>query len=212
MSKMKMIMLVNTKNENLCEFLPKNSPQKLINEIHNIAINLKKIPSQGCIQTTTNKFFYRQLNSGKNNNDIKKEEDQLVIFVCADLKYKDINIYKFLDEICNSSPLYENLKINQDSKQKIAKIYYKYQDSNNINKEEVNLGKNNLEFGTLNEFTSLDIDSIDEKNISKMNKGRVSIEITKMRKWKNLKCVFLFINIIMIILTVLLFYYLLGKS
>ena len=153
------------------------------------------------------------MNSSKNNNDIKqKEEDQLVIFVCADLQYKDINIYKFLDEIYNSSPLYENFKINPDSKQKIAKIFYKYQDPNNINKEEVNLGKNNLEFGALNEFTSLDIDSIDEKNISKMNKGRVSVEVTKMRKWKNLKCVFLFINIIMIILTVLLFYYLLGKS
>ena len=56
------------------------------------------------------------------------------------------------------------------------------------------------------------MDSIDENSLSKMNKGRIPIEVTKMKKWKTLKCIFLFINIIMIILTVILFYYLLGKS
>ena len=61
--------------------------------------------------------------------------------------------------------------------------------------------------------TSLGImDSIDENSLSKMNKGRIPIEVTKMKKWKTLKCIFLFFNIIMIILTVILFYYLLGKS
>ena len=231
MSKMKMIMLVNTANENLCEFLPSDSPQKLTGEMHNIAINLKRVPSQGCVQTTTNKFFYRQfqLNSEKDSNIKQKEEDKLVLFVCTDLKYKDIYIYKFLDEVFNSlsENSYTNFKINPESKKNIAKIFYKYQDPNNINKEELNLENNNLEFGALNDFTSLDIDtkkggnstslkgivdSIDKNSLNKMNKGRIPIEVTKMKKWKTLKCIFLFINIIMIILTVILFYYLLGKS
>lgn len=233
MSKMKMLMIVNTTNENLCEFLPNNSPQKLLSELHDVANNLKNIPSQGCIQTTANKFFYRQFNPG-NKSNIQKEEDQLVFFVCTDLKYKDNYVYKFFDEVFNSltSKSYSNYKLNPDAKSKISKTFCKYQDSNNINTEIMDLEKHNLEFGVLSEFTSLDIDtkrtnqsvsiyglmdSMDEKDAKKVNKGpngeiRVPVEVTKLKKWKTLKCVFLFINIIMIILTVLLFFYLMNQQ
>ena len=61
------------------------------------------------------------------------------------------------------------------------------------------------------------MESMDEKDSKREKQGpngeiRVPIEITKIRKWRNLKCIFLFINIAMIIITILLFYYLLGKS
>ena len=75
MSKMKMLMLVNSTNENLCEFLPNDCPQQLMSEFHDVSNSLKNIPSQGCIQTNRNKFIYRQYNpSGKNT----KEEDVIV--------------------------------------------------------------------------------------------------------------------------------------
>ncbi len=230
---MKMIMLVNTSNENLCEFLPSDSSQKMINELHDVANSLKNIPSQGCIQTTQNKFFYKQYAPNKNNNK-SKEDDQLVLFVCTDIKYKDNLIYKFFDEAFNCLNLksYSNFKIAPEAKTKIAKIFYKYRDENNCNKEIVDSDKMSLDFGTLGEFTSLDIDprktnnsislyglmdSIDEKDGNNINKGtngeiRVPVEITKVRKWRNLKCIFLFINIILIIFSALLFFYLLGKS
>lgn len=232
MSKMKMLMFVNTTSENLCEFLPSDSPQKLINELHDVSNSLKNIPSQGSIQTTQNKFVYRQFNPGKNYAK-SKDEDILVLFVCTDIKYKDTLISKFFDEAFKSLSLksYANFKLVPEAKTKIAKIFYKYQNENNINKEILDLEKFNLDFGTLSEFTSLDIDtkknnnsvsiyglmeSMDEKDSKRSHKGkgeiRVPIEITKIRKWRNLKCIFLFINLILIIVTILLFYYFLGKS
>ena len=231
MSKMKMIMLVNTTNENLCEFLPNDAPQKLINELHDVSNSLKNIPSQGCIQTTQNKFFYRQFNPEKKIIS-SKEEDVLVLFACTDIKYKDNMVSKFFDEAFNALTLksYSNFKLVPEAKTKIAKVFYKYQSQDNINKEILDLENNNLEFGTINEFTSLDIDtkkrthsvsmyglmdSIDEKDLKKDSKGngevRVPIEVTKIRKWRTLKCIFLFINLIMIGLTVLLFFYFLGQ-
>ena len=232
MSKMKMLMFVNTTSENLCEFLPSDSPQKLINELHDVSNSLKNIPSQGSIQTTQNKFVYRQFNPGEKNVK-SKDEDILVLFVCTDIKYKDTLISKFFDEAFKSLSLksYANFKLVPEAKTKIAKIFYKYQNENNINKEILDLEKFNLDFGTLSEFTSLDIDtkknnnsvsiyglmeSMDEKDSKRSHKGkgeiRVPIEITKIRKWRNLKCIFLFINLILIIVTILLFYYFLGKS
>ena len=232
MSKMKMLMFVNTTSENLCEFLPSDSPQKLINELHDVSNSLKNIPSQGSIQTTQNKFVYRQFNPGKNYAK-SKDEDVLVLFVCTDIKYKDTLISKFFDEAFKSLSLksYANFKLVPEAKTKIAKIFYKYQIENNINKEILDLEKFNLDFGTLSEFTSLNIDtkkannsvsiyglmeSIDEKDSKRSHKGkgeiRVPIEITKIRKWRNLKCIFLFINLILIVVTILLFYYFLGKS
>jgi hypothetical protein len=223
---------VNTTSENLCEFLPSDSPQKLINELHDVSNSLKNIPSQGSIQTTQNKFVYRQFNPGKNYAK-SKDEDILVLFVCTDIKYKDTLISKFFDEAFKSLSLksYANFKLVPEAKTKIAKIFYKYQNENNINKEIFDLEKFNLDFGTLSEFTSLDIDtkknnnsvsiyglmeSMDEKDSKRSHKGkgeiRVPIEITKIRKWRNLKCIFLFINLILIIVTILLFYYFLGKS
>ena len=232
MSKMKMLMFVNTTSENLCEFLPSDSPQKLINELHDVSNSLKNIPSQGSIQTTQNKFVYRQFNPGEKNVK-SKDEDILVLFVCTDIKYKDTLISKFFDEAFKSLSLksYANFKLVPEAKTKIAKIFYKYQNENNINKEILDLEKFNLDFGTLSEFTSLDIDtkktnnsvsiyglmeSMDEKDSKRSHKGkgeiRVPIEITKIRKWRNLKCIFLFINLILIIVTILLFYYFLGQS
>ena len=229
---MKMLMFVNITSENLCEFLPSDSPQKLINELHDVSNSLKNIPSQGSIQTTQNKFVYRQFNPGKNYAK-SKDEDILVLFVCTDIKYKDTLISKFFDEAFKSLSLksYANFKLVPEAKTKIAKIFYKYQNENNINKEILDLEKFNLDFGTLSEFTSLDIDtkktnnsvsiyglmeSMDEKDSKRSHKGkgeiRVPIEITKIRKWRNLKCIFLFINLILIIVTILLFYYFLGKS
>ena len=228
MSKMKMLMLVNSTNENLCEFLPNDCPQTLISEFHDVSKSLKKIPSQGSIQTNQNKFAYKQYNpSGKNS----KEEDVLVLFICTDLKYKDNLISKFFDEIFDSLSLknYSNYKLNPESKKKIAKIFYKYQDENKINKENVDLENHNLEFGTLNDFTSLDIinknrrsnsislyglesfDEKDNKTLHRRGEKRVPLEINKIRKWKTLKCIFLFINIIMIVFTFFLLYYFLSQ-
>ena len=232
MSKMKLIMFVNTANENLCEFFPKDAPQKLVNELHDVSNSLKNIPSQGCIQTTQNKFFYRQFIPDK-KNITSKEEDILVLFVCTDIKYKDNIVSKFFDESFNTLNLksYSNYKLISETKIKIAKIYYKYQIQDNTNKEIISLENNNLEFGTMNEFTSLDIDakkrtnsvtmyglmdSIDEKDLKKDSKEneevRVPLEIIKIRKWRTLKCIFLFINIIMIVLTILLFCYFFSQK
>ena len=221
MSTFKIMMIVNSANENVCEYLPNDSSQNLINEIHEVANTLKNIPLQGSIKTNQNKFCYRTyINKGKN---VTKEEDKLVIFICCDLKYNDNLISKFFDEALNSldPDSYKNNKLNPENKKKIAKIFYKYQDSNNIEKEIQNWNNYNLEYGTLKEFTTLDIDarkasqsisiyglidsSIDDRDGIKINRGmnsevKIQSEASKVKKWKTLKCIFLFINIIMIIL------------
>lgn len=230
MSKMKMMMIVNSSNDNLCEYLPNDSPQYLMNELKDLTNSLKNIPSQGSTETLKNKFVYRQYSPNKN---FSKEEDQLVIFICCDLSFKDNIITKFFDEIQEnfSNNSYKGFKLDPDTKKIIAKTFYKYHDSNNINKEITDWKKYNLEFATLREYTSLDIDtkktsqslsiygiidSMDEKDISKINKGtngaiRLPIEVSKIKKWKTLKCFLLIINIILIALAICFIFYIIGQ-
>ena len=231
MSTLKMMMIVNTSNENICEYLPNDSPQKLINEIQDVANSLKNIPSQGSIETTQNKFCYRQYNP--HGAKISTDEDKLVIFICCDINYQDKYISKFFDDAMNSlfPNGYQNYKLNLEAKKKIAKIFYKYQDSKNIGKEIKNWNEYNLEYGTLRELTTFDIntkrtsqsisiyglmDSIDEKDITKGNKGtngeiRIPIGVSRAKKWKYLKCIFLFINLILIVLAIFFFLYIIGQ-
>ena len=230
MSKMKMLMIVNSSNDNICEYLPNDSPQDLMNELKDLTNSLKNIPSQGITETIKNKFAYRQYSP---NKIFSKDEDKCVIFICCDLAFKDSIINKFFDEIQKnfSNNSYKNFKLNPETKKIIAKTFYKYSDSNNINKEITDWKKYNLEFATVREYTSLDIDtkkttqslsiygiidSMDEKDISKVNKGtngsiRVPIEVSKLRKWKILKCFFLFINIILITLAIFFIFYIIGQ-
>ncbi len=230
MSKMKMMMIVNSSNDNICEYLPNDSPQDLMNEIKDLSNSLKNIPSQGSTETIKNKFVYRQYSPNKN---FSKDEDKLVIFICCDLSYKDNIITKFFDEIQEnfSNNSYKSFKLNPETKKIIAKTFYKYQDSNNINKEITDWKNYNLDFATVREYTSLDIDtkkttqslsiygiidSMDEKDISKINKGtngsiRVPIEVSKIKKWKTLKCFFLFINIILILFAIIFVFYIIGQ-
>ena len=226
-------MFVNTTNENLCEFFPNDSPQEIIKEIHDVANSIKNIPSKGCIETTINKFFYRQFNPKKKDKNIQsKEEDKLVLFVCTDLKYKDIHINKFLDEVFSSltPESYINYNLDQETKTNIAKIFYKYNDSNNIGKELNDLEKYNLEFGVLsgirtstsdnknlNDSTTMYgiFDCPDDNSGKKENKSanedtKIPIEIAKIKKWKTLKYIILFINIDMMILIFILFFYLIN--
>ena len=221
---MKLMMLVNSSNDNMCEYLPNDSPQKLINEVHDLTNSVKNIPSQGCIETSQNKFIYRQYNPTKK---ISKEEDKLVIFICCDLNYKDNVINKFFDKIFELLTInnYQNYKLNSVTKTNIAKLFYKYQYINSIDIEIKNWKDYSLEFGTLREITNFDIDtkktnqsisiygildSIDEKEMTKYNIGtngeiRIPIEASRIKKWKNLKCVFLFINFILLTAVIILF-------
>ena len=230
MSMMKMMMIVNSSNDNLCEYLPNDSPQDLMNDLKDITNSLKNIPSQGSTETIKNKFVYRQYSPNKN---FAKEEDKLVIFICCDLAFKDNIITKFFDEIQQNLSInsYKNFKLNPEVKKIIAKTFYKYQDSNNINKEITDWKNYNLEYATLREYTNLDIetkkttqslsiygmiDSMDEKDISKVNKRtngsiRVPIEVSRIKKWKILKYFFLFINIILIGFAIFLVFYIIGK-
>jgi len=222
---MKMMMLVNSSNDNLCEYLPNYSPQNLINEVHDLANSIKNIPSQGSIETSKNKFIYRQYNPTKK---ISKEEDKLVIFICCDLNYKDDIINKFIYkvfELINTNN-YKNYKLNSGTKKSIAKLFYKYQYENSIDTEIKDWKDYSLEFGTLREITNFDIDtrktnqsisiygildSMDEKDVTKFSKGtngeiRIPIEASRIKKWKNLKCVFLFINFILLVAVIILFF------
>ena len=230
MSKMKMMMIVNSSNDNICEYLPNDSPQDLMNELKDLSNSLKNIPSQGSTETIKNKFVYRQYSPNKN---FSKDEDKLVIFICCDLSYKDNIITKFFNEIQEnfSNNSYKSFKLNPETKKIIAKTFYKYQDSKNINKEITDWKNYNLDFAIAREYTSLDIDikkttrslsiygiidSMDEKDISKINKGtngsiRVPIEVSKIKKWKTLKCFFLFINIILIVFAIVFVFYIIGQ-
>ena len=228
-------MFVNSTNENLCEFFPDDSPKEIVEEVHDVANSIKNIPSKGCIETNINKFFYSQFNPKKKDNNIQsKEEDKLVLFVCTDSKYKDIHINKFLDEIFSSltPESYTNYNLDQETKKNIAKIFYKYNDSNNIGKEINDLEKHNLEFGVLSEIRKSNndnknlndsttmygiFDSSDENSGKKENKSsnedtKIPIEIAKIKKWKTLKYIFLLINIVMIILIFILFFYLINDN
>ena len=59
------------------------------------------------------------------------------------------------------------------------------------------------------------LDSIDENDITKFNKGtngeiRIPIEASRIKKWKNLKCVFLFINLILLTAVIISFLSIMG--
>lgn len=225
MSKMKMMMIVNSSNENICEYYPSDSPNNLVNELRDVTNGFKNILGKGNIETATNKFNYMQHN--KNNDD-----DKLVIFICCEKHYKDTIIDKFFNkaiEILDKSN-YDHYKINDNTKVDLAKLFLMYQDSNDVKDNNTNLDTNNFDFGSIKEFTSLDLntkhresliyglsETIDEKELKKINKSLMreknhSAEKEKILQWKKLKCIYLAIDIVLLILAVISLIVILNKN
>lgn len=218
---MKMMMIVNSSNENICDYYPSDSPQKLVNELHDVTNGFKNILSKGNIETATNKFNFMQYIPLSNNKNT--DEDKLVIFICSEKNFKDTTIDTFFNksiEILEKSN-YDHYKINEDTKINLAKLFLMYQDCNDVKSQNTNWDTYSFDYGSINEFTSLGLnpkhkesliyglsETIDEKELKKINRSLMSersnpVEMEKIKQWKKLKCVYLAIDILLLVAAVI---------
>ena len=224
MSRLKIIMIVSTTNNIRPTFYPMDSPQELLNEILEVANRMKTVINKGIIETRLNKFTYQPYMPSEEHDEgeeqIEKTEnldmpDRPVIFICSDKSYKDIKLEKVFNEI--NEILHEvnqkNSKISQKTKSKIGNIFLKYQNMNNINECE----NKEIEFGTIEEMTGFNMKSVSNTTISDMTdtisdpKRRSKLrdmekkkkeEIENVKRWRKIKIVYLFISIILLMLTI----------
>ncbi len=224
MSRLKIIMIVSTTNNIRPTFYPMDSPQDLLNEILEVANRMKTVINKGIIETRLNKFTYQQYIPSEEDDEgeeqIEKTEnldipDRPVIFICSDKSYKDIKLEKVFNEINEilNEVNQKNSKISQQTKSKIGKIFLKYQNMNEIrecdNKE--------IEFGTIEEMTGFNMKSVSNSTICDMTdtisdaKRRSKLrdmekkkkeEIENVKRWRKIKIVYLFISIILLMLTI----------
>ena len=216
MSKIKIMMIVSSLNNFRCQYFPMDSPQELINETAEVSSRMKTSLYKGIIETNKNKFTYQHYLSEENNNNEEENEkkDNPVIFICSDLSYQDKKIEKIFNEMfdCLKKAGQKDSKISIETKKNLAKIFLKYQNVTDNNKD--------TEFGVIEEYTGFDMtsgtsssffeisqtislnDSKKKKKLKDIEKKRRD-EIENIKRWKKVKVLYLIISIILLFITIL---------
>ena len=213
---LKILMIVSSSNNIRSHYYPIDSSQELINEISEISNRMKTILYKGIIETNRNKFSYQHYIS----NEINEEEDiqaqdHPIFFICSDKLYKDNIIEKVFKEIFDylNEINQKDSNIPNEAKAAIAKIFLKYKNINDIKEKE----SNETEFGVLEEMTGFDMKSqtssfceaTDIMNIDAKKRSRIRNmekkrreEIENIKRWKKIKCIYLFLSIILLMATI----------
>ena len=217
---LKILMIVSSSNNSRCQYFPIDSPQDLINEIAEVSHRMKINLYKGIIETNRNKFTYQHyIPKDLINEDDENIENQEhpVIFICSEKLYKDNKLEKVFKEIFEylNEINQKDSALSNDAKTKIAKIFLKYKNMNNIKENDTN----ETEFGVIEEFIGFDIksgtstisnievsdtmnlnDAKKRSRLRNMEKKRRE-EIENIKRWKKIKCIYLFISIILLICT-----------
>ena len=221
MSRLNILMIVSSSNNSISYYFPKTSTQDLVNEIAEVSLRIKTIFNKGIIETDTYKCTYEHYIPKETKDFILEEEDNEIkdhpiIVIFSDKSYKNNIIEKLFKEIFESLNRInqKDSNISKEGKSQIAKIFLKYQNMNNI-KESNN--DDDIEFGVIEEFFGLEksestssrfyevTDSLtDAKKRSKLRnmEKKKREEIDNIRSWKKIKCCYLFINIILLMITI----------
>ena len=214
---LKILMIVSSSNNSRSQYFPIDSPQDLINEIAEVSHRMKTNLYKGIIETNRNKFTYQHYIPKDINEDAENIENQEhpVISICSDKLYKDNkieNIFKEIFEYLNEINQKDSI-ITNETKTKIARIFLKYKNMNNIRENDTN----ETEFGVIEEFTGFDMksgttissnfeisdtmnlnDAKKRSRLRNMEKKRRE-DIENVKRWKKIKCIYLFISIILLI-------------
>ena len=216
---LKIMMIVSSSINSRCQYFPIDSTQELINEIAEVSQRMKTNLYKGIIETNRNKFTYqhyipKDLKEDAENID---NQDYPVIFICSDKLYKDNKIEKIFKEIFEylNGINQKDSVLTNETKTKIARIFLKYKNMNNIIENDTN----EIEFGVIEEFTGFDLksgntissnfeisdtmnlnDAKKRSRLRNMEKKRRE-EIENIKRWKKIKCIYLFISIILLICT-----------
>ena len=181
---------------------------------------MKTILYKGIVETNRNKFAYQVYLPNEIDQDAEDIEtrDYPVIFICSDKLYQNNKIEVIFQEIfkCLNEKGQKDTKITSEQKKEIARIFLKYKKMNDIKESD----SNDTEFGVIEEFIGFDMksgtttslyDASDTMNLTdpkkksrfrNMAKKRRE-EIENIKKWKKIKCVYLFISIILLIGTII---------
>ena len=227
MPKFHLMMIVSTLNESLFQYYPKESNPDLINEMKEVVNRMKTVTHKGLIQTKTKNFYYRGYLEEKYylKENFSYDEDRPVIFICTDKYYKEKLVDKFYDElfqVLSNQNITASFNLSNELKNNFALIYEKYKDMNCIS-ETSSSESGNLDFGIINDVNNNNESKSlisepsetsgiyeNDDNKRKQRRGRETQrkqEIENIIKWKNLKCFYLVLNIILLVLVGLAFYY-----
>ena len=210
-------MISSSSNNIRNHYYPIDSPQELINEISEISNRMKPILYKGIVETNRNKFTYQHYITKEKNEEAEdlEAQDHPIIIICSDKLYKDNIIEKVFKEIFDylNEINQKDSNISNEGKTKIAKIFLKYKNINDIKEKE----SNETEFGVLEEITGFDMKSrtssyyeasdimnMDAKKRSRLRnlEKRRKEEIEYIKRWKKVKCIYLFISIILLMATI----------
>ena len=220
MPSLNLLMIVSCSNNPRAYYFPNNSTQDLVNEVTEVSYRIKTILNKGIIETETYKITYEHYIPKESKDAILEEEDNEikdhpVIVICSDKFYQNNTIEKLFKEIVESLNRInqKDSNIAKEAKSKIAKIFLKYQNMNNIKESNID----DIEFGVIEEFIGLDKSEstssrfyeisdtmTDAKKRSKLRhlEKKKKEEIDNIKSWKKIKCCYLFINIILLMITI----------
>ena len=157
MKSLKLLLVISTSNDSLCDYYPRDIPSELLNEVYSASQSLKCGRLSGIIETKMLKFSYRHFVPDNNT------KEHLVLFLCSDKNYKDSLIEKFFNEailkISSNLITDDFLKLNSEGKLSLAKLFVSYKRCDN--NDEPNLVENwssiNLDMGSKREFSTFEI-------------------------------------------------------
>ena len=221
MQNLKLVLVLNTSSNEVCEYYPRNTSLEFLDETKTLMSSFKGSSfTQGSVQTKENIYYYYTF-IPKKNDLIKENDDHCFIVLVTSIGYDEKLIKKFYSTLKNqlNETSYSNYKLSKEARHLIIKMFLSYQkdnindinnplieptedfnsfNSNYIqNKDEQTMDYNKESTNKIMGYSTLD----DENIFSEKNKYAIKDknEISKILCWRKAKIVLTLIFVTLVI-------------
>lgn len=221
MQNLKLVLILNTSSNEVCEYYPRNTSLEFLDETKTLMSSFKGSSfTQGSVQTKENIYYYYTF-IPKKNDLIKENDDHCFIVLVTSIGYDEKLIKKFYSTLRSqlNETSYSNYKLSKEARHLIIKLFLSYQ-KDNINDINNTLSEPTEDFNSFNsnyiqnkdeqtvdynkESTNkiMGYSTLDDENIfSEKNKYAIKDknEIAKILCWRKAKIVFTLIFVTLVI-------------
>lgn len=221
MQNLKLVLVLNTSSNEVCEYYPRNTSLEFLDETKTLMSSFKGSSfTQGSVQTKENIYYYYTL-IPKKNDLIKENDDYCFIVLVTSIGYDEKLIKKFYSTLKNqlNETSYSNYKLSKEARHLIIKMFLSYQkdnindinnpliepteDFNSFNSNYIqNKDEQTMDYNKESTDKIIGYSTLDDENIfSEKNKYAIKDknEIAKILCWRKAKTVLTLIFVTLVI-------------
>ena len=131
MQNLKLILILNTSSNEVCEYYPRNTSLEFLDETKTLMSSFKGGFTQGSVQTKENIYYYYTF-LPKKNDLITENDDHCFIVLVTSIGYDEKLIKKFYSTLKSqlNETSYSNYKLSKEARHLLIKLFLSYQKDN----------------------------------------------------------------------------------